>query len=99
MNFLNQGLFILSILFIVFIFFLLFVPKSLNQKIEQNGYENEKSLIGSKINLDKESNVKYFNQEEIEYWKSPKWGGVRRNPVCCKINPMNSNFYDSQMYP
>lgn len=42
------------------------------------------------------SRIKYSNQD---HYKNHKWNGVQRNPVCCRINHTNRNFYDFDIYP
>lgn len=42
------------------------------------------------------THIKYSNQDD---YKNHKWTGVQRNPVCCRINHTNRNFYDFDIYP
>ena len=43
------------------------------------------------------SRIKYSRPQPI--LRNHKWSGVQRNPVCCRIDHMNQNFYDFDIYP
>lgn len=89
-NKMNAQILLLFILFILFLFYFLFIKN----KYLSCPHQEPPSI-------QKESKIKYSPQNmgfPNEY-KNHKWSGVQRNPVCCRINHTNRNFYDCEMYP
>lgn len=103
---------LLLILFLLLIFYFLFVKNKYLSCLQQESKQDIQNIQKEEI---KESKIKYSIQRSwtnplspIERpqntgsrneYKNHKWSGVQRNPVCCRINHTNRNFYDSEMYP
>jgi cell division protein FtsI/penicillin-binding protein 2 len=97
---------LLLILFIIFILYFLFVIES--DKKEENAINIHVKESKIKYNPPREDirQMKTISLQKQDFYmgfsneyKNPKWGGVQRNPVCCRINYTNRSFYDSEMYP
>jgi hypothetical protein len=107
MNFEKRILFLFIILLIISIFYLFISLKS-NQK-KKSPIHTKNILITTFVQpVHQESKVKYSHPKEhmgfpniqkFNPYTTHKWGGVQRNPVCCRINYTNRGFYDSDTYP
>jgi hypothetical protein len=92
----------LWILLLLFFFFVLFVfiLKQNSQDFQEEQTVNnikEPKILSSKYHpITTKKMISYSYPPNSFY---PKWGGVQRNPVCCRIDHMNRGFYDAEMYP
>lgn len=60
--------------------------------------EPEPKISRIKTNFDSTGQTRSY-RDPLFLHRGQKWMGVQRNPVCCRIDIMNQNFYDSEFYP